>query len=99
MLHDDADDVLVVRQRVDRRGVIASDISDFPRARNGVAIEQRRIGDHVVDRLNPACAERVDEGLEYRIAIERPTPAQRWIASAADHDVVAVEPQFGCETM
>src|SRR5947199_10784969 len=99
MLNDDTDDVLVVRERVDRRGVIAAEVSDFPGTRDGVAIEERRIGNHIVDILNPAHAKCLDEGREYRVAIERPPPAQRWIARAAYHDVVAVEPQLGRETM
>ena len=86
-----ADDVLVVRERIDWRRVIGAEVSEFPTAWDGDTIEHRRVGDYVADRLNSARAQSIDEGREL--------PVQRWIGSAADDDIVSVEPQFGGEAM
>ena len=92
-----SDCVLVVGQRVDGRRIIAAKVSEFPAPRNRVAVEQRWIGNDIVDAPDVARAQRVDKCCEYRFAIERPPPAQGRIGAAANHHVAAVEPKLGRE--
>src|SRR5262249_6089828 len=82
-----------------RYGIGASEVSSLPAAGPCIAIEQRWIGDHVIDRPNAAGEKRVDERLEHRVAIERPPPAQRGIGASANDDVPPVEPKLRRELM
>ena len=94
-----ADDVLVVTERVDRRGVVVRKVVPLPAGREDGAVEERRVGDNVGNLADAARAQRVDERLEHRVAVERVAPAEGWIAAAAEDDVLAVEPQLGREAV
>ena len=94
----DADDVLVVRERVDRRGVRAADVFDLPLRRDRDAVERGDVRDDGAgDGRDAAGAEGLHHRREERVAVVGPAAAERGIAAAANHEVVAVEEDVRAE--
>src|SRR5438105_7371243 len=94
MVRDDAGYVLVVREGIRRNRVVAAEVADFPRGGDGDAVEERDIRNDVAHFDDSVLTQRGNERRENGFAIEGPASAKRWIAAAANDQIVAVAPKF-----